>query len=235
MVANVAIQQGVILLLWARRMLLWFSAFCQAGQGSQFGFTLISGQICSLILTWDIWYLCWEVWRQWWDLRHLWSIRSAIIPEGSYTQEETGESGSNFLLHNVFHAFRQVTIKSCFSMLIQRMNWQNISHKRLLRACRAKWNLGGGSIWLWMQGKQERCVVAEEWPKKSWHEDRLACLWRYSQKCDGNQDTSPDTDVFILSLRWYSDLCQNTAFVTDKGQNNCEINTTSLSCLDRSR
>ena len=30
---------------------------------------------------------------------------------------------------------------------------------------------------------------------------------------------SPDTDVFILSLRRYPDLCQNTVFVTGKGQN----------------
>ncbi|XP_028412052.1 uncharacterized protein LOC114534781 [Dendronephthya gigantea] len=29
---------------------------------------------------------------------------------------------------------------------------------------------------------------------------------------------SPDTDVFVLSLRRYTDLCQNTVFVTGKGQ-----------------
>ena len=35
---------------------------------------------------------------------------------------------------------------------------------------------------------------------------------------------SPDTDVFILCLRRYPDLCQNTVFVTSKGQNYREIN-----------
>ena len=30
---------------------------------------------------------------------------------------------------------------------------------------------------------------------------------------------SPDTDVYILSLRRYLDFCQNTLFVTGKGQN----------------
>lgn len=34
---------------------------------------------------------------------------------------------------------------------------------------------------------------------------------------------SPDAAVFILSLRWYPDLCQNAVFITDKGQHNCEI------------
>ena len=34
---------------------------------------------------------------------------------------------------------------------------------------------------------------------------------------------SPGTDVFILSLRRYPDLCQNTVFVTGKGQNHREI------------
>ena len=33
----------------------------------------------------------------------------------------------------------------------------------------------------------------------------------------------PDTDVFILSLRRYPDLCQNTVFVSGKGQNHREI------------
>ena len=35
---------------------------------------------------------------------------------------------------------------------------------------------------------------------------------------------SSDTDVFILCLRRYLDLCQNTVFVTGKGQNYREIN-----------
>ena len=35
---------------------------------------------------------------------------------------------------------------------------------------------------------------------------------------------SPDTHVFILCLRRYPDLCQNTVFVTGKGQNYREIN-----------
>ena len=35
---------------------------------------------------------------------------------------------------------------------------------------------------------------------------------------------SPDTDVFILCLRRYPDICQNTVFVTGKGQNYREIN-----------
>ena len=30
---------------------------------------------------------------------------------------------------------------------------------------------------------------------------------------------SPDTDVFILSLRQYPDLCENVSFVTGMGQN----------------
>ena len=34
---------------------------------------------------------------------------------------------------------------------------------------------------------------------------------------------SPDTDVFILSLRRYFSICQNTVFVTGKGQKRCEI------------
>ena len=34
---------------------------------------------------------------------------------------------------------------------------------------------------------------------------------------------SPDTDVFILYLRRYPNLCQNTVFVTGKGQNHHEI------------
>ena len=29
---------------------------------------------------------------------------------------------------------------------------------------------------------------------------------------------SPDTDVFVLALRCYPDLCQNTVFVTGKGE-----------------
>ena len=35
---------------------------------------------------------------------------------------------------------------------------------------------------------------------------------------------SPDTDVFIMSLRWYPHLCKNTSFVTRKGQNHRLIN-----------
>ena len=35
---------------------------------------------------------------------------------------------------------------------------------------------------------------------------------------------SPDTDVFILCLRRFPDLCQNTVFVTGKGQKYREIN-----------
>lgn len=34
---------------------------------------------------------------------------------------------------------------------------------------------------------------------------------------------SPDTDVFILALRRYPELCQKTVFVTGKGQNHREI------------
>ena len=34
---------------------------------------------------------------------------------------------------------------------------------------------------------------------------------------------SPDTDVFILSLRRYPDLCQNTMFAPGRGQNHREI------------
>ena len=32
---------------------------------------------------------------------------------------------------------------------------------------------------------------------------------------------SLDTDIFILSLRRYPDLCQKKVFVTGKGQNHC--------------
>ena len=41
---------------------------------------------------------------------------------------------------------------------------------------------------------------------------------------------SQDTDVFILCLRRYPDLCQNTVFVTGKGQNYREINLQPIIC-----
>ena len=34
---------------------------------------------------------------------------------------------------------------------------------------------------------------------------------------------SPDTDVFVLSVRRYPHLCKNTSFVTGTGHNHCEI------------
>ena len=39
---------------------------------------------------------------------------------------------------------------------------------------------------------------------------------------------SPDTDVFVLSLRRYPDLCQNTVFITGKGQHHREIKLKSI-------
>ena len=34
---------------------------------------------------------------------------------------------------------------------------------------------------------------------------------------------SPDTDVFVLALRRFPELCQNTSFVTGRGQRHCKI------------
>ena len=34
---------------------------------------------------------------------------------------------------------------------------------------------------------------------------------------------SPDTDVFVLALRWHADLCEDTRFVTGRGQRHRKI------------
>ena len=166
----------------------------------------------------------WEVWRQWQITPHLWSLRSPVLPERSYSQEETRKPWSSLLPCNVHHTYRQGPNEEA-AFPCENKEWADrVLGRKDHRARRAKWNTCSGSLRLWKQGKQERHVIFEEWPRGSRHQDCPACPGCYSQWSNWNQNSFPDTDVFILCLRRYPDLCQNTVFVTGKGQNYREIN-----------